>query len=144
MFPLGGIALIHVRNEIRQYAPIRLEMHEEAQMKVSLGDRRWTPAGLEIEVVMILNLNQNGNLNNNNSAPPIWTCVATLLARSRNSSKPKTRKDPLSLPPPITTWNLPIKTGLEYAKLSGDWNPHHLYPITARVYFQNLLQLIYC
>ena len=24
--------------------------------------------------------------------------------------------------------------GVEYAWASGDWNPHHLYPITARLY----------
>lgn len=60
-------------------------------------------------------------------APPPWT-----------AGPPRPPEEPSTVRPPkgewrmISTWDLPADAGLRYARASGDFNPVHLWPWTAR------------
>lgn len=129
-FPLQAFGLVHVKNVIYQYREIKME--ETLNLRAHIEDQRWTDAGLEFDISVI------AYDSNPDSIP--WKCVATYISRSGRSGgkKPKdssssssSSKDSIIDQTFETKWDLPQNTGLRYANISGDYNPHHLYPITA-------------
>lgn len=74
----------------------------------------------------------------------IWRSRSTYLRREstthRTSTEPATstepvtsRQDPIATTP-SATWRLPGDLGRRYGSVSGDRNPIHLYPLTARLF----------
>lgn len=63
----------------------------------------------------------------------VWEGTATYFTRAKNPP-PKTKKPvPEDTPLPVReTIRVPENTGRQYAGVSGDYNPHHLYAWTAR------------
>lgn len=61
----------------------------------------------------------------------IFTCRSTYLV-VRGQSGRKRRQDARDLPV-LTGWRLPRNTGRAYARISGDWNPIHLWTWSARL-----------
>ncbi|MCT7350834.1 MaoC/PaaZ C-terminal domain-containing protein [Streptomyces sp. 15-116A] len=65
-----------------------------------------------------------------------WESSSTYLARHRTatpSSEPRTTEPPAPLPT-LTEWRLPADLGRRYGAASGDRNPIHLHPLTARLF----------
>lgn len=65
-----------------------------------------------------------------------WEGVATFLSRDMKALGGKKSEAPKPEPPagePVIV-QVPGDTGRRYAKVSKDYNPHHLYPITARLF----------
>ncbi|MGI4721172.1 MAG: MaoC family dehydratase [Janthinobacterium lividum] len=65
---------------------------------------------------------------------PVFACTSTYLVRrgTRSGAKPTQAERP---PPgaPLAQWTLDADAGRRYARLSGDWNPIHLYGWSARL-----------
>lgn len=122
-FPLSPIGLIHVRQSITQYRPL----YENALFDLCCRMTRLsqTERGLWLNVVLEARIEEN----------LVWEGTATFLSRSRELLKAK-RKTPPSQPeaPPAGAIQIdvPETTGRRYAKASGDYNPHHLYRMTAK------------
>jgi len=63
---------------------------------------------------------------------PVFTCTSTYLIRrgSKGGAKPAEREPAGTV---LAQWTLDAAAGRRYARLSGDWNPIHLYRWSARL-----------
>jgi acyl dehydratase len=65
---------------------------------------------------------------------PVFTCTSTYLIRRGDRSGTKQPDAGLDLNSvPVAQWTLDAAAGRRYARLSGDWNPIHLYGWSARL-----------
>jgi acyl dehydratase len=119
-FPLLG--MVHVRNTITQHSP--LVIGETYDVDVEVGESRRVPQGVEVEI----------HTRYQQGETVLWTAVTTVLHRLPVPKGPKKAPPP---PPPAVTaryapFNVPADIGRRYAPVAGDYNPIHLYPITAK------------
>jgi hypothetical protein len=64
----------------------------------------------------------------------VFTCTSTYLIRRGARSNAEKRETDVSLPGALLKqWSLDRAAGRRYARLSGDWNPIHLYGWSARL-----------
>ncbi|WP_329581706.1 MaoC/PaaZ C-terminal domain-containing protein [Streptomyces sp. NBC_01361] len=66
-----------------------------------------------------------------------WTSTSTYLARHRTDTPPRDNTAPEERPEPlpaVAEWKLPGDLGRRYGAASGDRNPIHLHPLTARLF----------
>lgn len=119
-FPLSPLGLIHVHQEVAQHAPLR--PGDRADASAALAAVRPTDKGIEIDFA--LRLERAGEV--------IWTGLATLLSRARRSGAG--RGDARAASGPFEGEEIEVEagTGLAFARVSGDYNPHHLWRWTAR------------
>ncbi len=64
----------------------------------------------------------------------VWRATTTILSRALagdGQKRPAAQPTPFS-PSRSTVWSLPADLGRRYAEVSGDHNPVHLWPLTAR------------
>jgi hypothetical protein len=122
-FPLPLVGLVHLKNRIEQER--ELSADETLDARVGVVASRRTDKGLEFDLETTYT-NGDGRI--------IWTAVATVLRRARQKDK---RKGP---PPaeaiPLSDYraiDAPADIGRRYGRISGDMNPIHLYPLTARL-----------
>lgn len=127
-FPYRLLGMIHVRNLIRQHrrlpetAPLSLACWVEGQREVRLGR----------ELDLCTRVESEGAL--------AWEAVTTMLRRlpgaGESSRKERTgapaEEDPRFRDSRPARWEVPADTGRRYARVSGDYNPIHLTPLTAR------------
>lgn len=126
-FPLSPLGLIHMGQRVELLEP--LQPGDEVDATTELRELRETSRGYELDFSMTLE--QRGR--------QVWTGLATLLSRAVATRSGKKRKHgtaaagSASTPGPRSLQlAVPGNTGLRYASVSGDWNPHHLWWFTAR------------
>jgi hypothetical protein len=121
-FPLLG--LVHLRNRIVQHRPIGVG--ENLDLDVRLGEAVKTRRGLEFD--LITEARSAGRL--------VWEENSTTLFRQPQPDSGETRNAPPKLETYANTCDLqvPESTGRKYAAASGDRNPIHLYPLTAKLF----------
>ncbi len=112
-FPLPG--LVHIANRITQSRPLTLD--ERLEITVSARDLRPHPQGTQIDVVT--------------SVSGVWEGVSTYLRRAGQGSSPS---EELQRPVGSAVWRVPGDIGRRYGAVSGDRNPIHLYPLSARLF----------
>ncbi|MEA2180179.1 MAG: hypothetical protein QOG77_3476 [Solirubrobacteraceae bacterium] len=117
-FPFGVIGLVHVENEIEQVRPIRAD--ETLHVRVRTADLRDHERGRQFDVLASASAGDD----------EVWRSRSTYLRIERKGSASDKRSDP---PAPSAIWNVPGDQGRRYAAVSGDNNPIHLYPLTARL-----------
>ena len=121
--PLRPMGLIHTRNHIRQHRPIEKEalLHIEC----TLGEAREKPAGLEFDIET--RIQSDGEL--------VWEGTSTNLSR-RTPPQSRAKKTQEAVPHKevMQSWKLAAHLGRRYGRLSGDRNPIHLWPLTARLF----------
>ncbi len=126
-FPFSPLGLIHIAQVMVLRRPIRIEESFDAVARLSAV--RQTSRGFELDLAL--------ELRSGNEIP--WSGLATLLSRNP-ATRARGRRDASSerrLADSDPDWRetkleLPANLGRLYARASGDWNPHHLWPITAR------------
>jgi acyl dehydratase len=119
-FPFGVIGMVHVSNEIEHLRPV--SAGERFDLEVRTVDLREHERGRQFDVVASAAV----------GGETVWRSTSTYLRiekQSGDSGKEK-RSDP---PAPSAIWSVPGDQGRRYAAVSGDNNPIHLYPITARL-----------
>ncbi|MDI9245990.1 MaoC/PaaZ C-terminal domain-containing protein [Marinobacter sp. CHS3-4] len=121
-FPLLG--LVHLRNRIVQHRPIG--EGEMLDLDVRLGEAVRTSKGLEFD--LITEARSAGRL--------VWEENSTTLFRQPERDNGSSRKQPPELAKYANSVDIdvPESTGRQYAGVSGDRNPIHLYPLTAKLF----------
>lgn len=132
-FPLPLLGLVHVGNQISVRRPIAAT--EPLTLSLRAADLRPHPAGTAFDVTT--NVSDGGG-------EVIWESVSTYLLRDPDRSRREATLAPHPLVSSLTTgdpadatvtdWDVPANTGRRYAAASGDRNPIHLYPLTARMF----------
>ncbi|KOV59946.1 dehydratase [Streptomyces sp. AS58] len=118
-FPLPLLGLVHTSVEItrRTVLPAAAEYELAVHVGAVAAHRRGTEATLVTEV------RAGGQL--------VWESRSTYLSRHRTDAPPAERAAPDPLPV-LAEWRLGADTGRRYGAVSGDRNPIHLHPLTAR------------
>lgn len=124
-FPFPMIGLVHLANRITQARPLRAG--ESFVLRVHAEGLRPHERGTQFD--MVSEALADGEV--------VWTDVSTYLRRG-GSGGPSERSSSAGLEPlsgePAARWRLGGDTGRRYAEVSGDHNPIHLYPLTARLF----------
>ena len=124
-FPFALLGLVHVRNDIIQHRPIAIT--ETLDIYCRTGALFAADKGLEFET--ITEVRSGDTL--------VWESTSTNLSRCKVPAglTPSPEKEDLSADSWTTEkWQVASDTGRRYAKVSGDSNPIHLYPLTARLF----------
>ncbi|WP_332663450.1 MaoC/PaaZ C-terminal domain-containing protein [Aeromicrobium sp.] len=123
-FPFAPMGLVHLRNTITQHR--RLGVAETYDVSVRAADLRPHPKGSLID--LITEVSVEGEL--------VWDEVTTLFSRHSGGSA-ETSPAPLAgveAPDGVVHWKLGGDLGRRYGAVSGDRNPIHLYPLTAKAF----------
>lgn len=148
-FPLPLPGLVHVRNTIEMHRPI--DAAEPLDVQVHAEGLRAHPKGAQVDLVAEVTV----------AGGPVWTGRSTYLSRgaplpaSRDEMAPEShpapasrglgalvsrpagdRAEPIAFAdgPPTGVWRVDAGTGRRYAAVSGDVNPIHLHPLTAKAF----------
>lgn len=119
-FPLAGS--VHVANRITQTRP--LGIGETLGLRVHVENLRPHPKGRQFD--MISEALVGGEV--------VWTDVSTYLRRGAGSGEETEKGERSELPEPTAQWHVPGDIGRRYGEVSGDRNPIHLHPLTARMF----------
>ncbi|TAM11349.1 MAG: hypothetical protein EPN72_04620 [Nevskiaceae bacterium] len=123
-FPLPMLGLVHLANRFEQIEPIAAQ--RRIDLAVWFGNSEVTHRGLEFEVVTEASGSDGRRL---------WIGVSTYLYRMRSARPAATHKP---APVPKLDRREPVDAtadvGRRYARVSGDFNPIHLYAATARLF----------
>ncbi|WP_369195878.1 MaoC family dehydratase [Streptomyces djakartensis] len=123
-FPLPLLGLVHTSIGVSRHGPMpatgryELSVHVEALSP----HRRGTEAAVVTEV-------------RDDDGEPVWESRSTYLARHpvRRASGPAREEEHEPLPA-VAEWRLAGDVGRRYGAASGDRNPIHLHPLTARLF----------
>lgn len=127
-FPFQAIGLVHVANRIEQLAPIRVG--DELEMTVTPTAIEPHPKGRTFGLVTEASAD----------GATVWRETSTMLRRGGGNGDEATRQRSRTATPDLdaigttATWRLPGDLGRRYAGVSGDSNPIHLHPLSARAF----------
>lgn len=124
-FPFPAIGLVHIHNRITQHRPIRSS--ERLNLKVWATPLEDHPRGRQFSLRSEARVGDE----------LVWEEVSTNLKRGGGSDGPSAAADNLPKAedlPATATWSLPGDLGRRYGKVSGDLNPIHMHPLTARLF----------
>jgi acyl dehydratase len=126
-FPLPAIGLVHIANRIEQHRP--LGASERISLRVWATPIYPHPRGRQF---MIRTEARVGD-------ELVWEEASTNLARGRGDESAEARMGTDSPPssedlPATATWKLPGDLGRRYGSVSGDLNPIHVHPLSARLF----------
>nr|WBO79657.1 MaoC/PaaZ C-terminal domain-containing protein [Streptomyces sp. SBE_14.2] len=120
-FPLPLLGLVHTSIEIT--ARERLAVPDSYELSVYVEGL--VPHRRGTEATLVTELKDAGG-------KAVWESRSTYLARHRTEAgAPEAREERVPLPV-VAEWRLGGDVGRRYAAVSGDRNPIHLHPLTAR------------
>ncbi len=123
-FPAPAIGTVHLENSITAHRPIAVG--ETVGVATSVGPAKPHPKGTTYEFLTVVTAD----------GEEVWEETSTYLRRGQGdpSAAPGSAAALLAgAPEPHgVVWKLPGDLGRRYAAVSGDHNPIHLYPITAK------------
>jgi acyl dehydratase len=139
-FPFGAIGLVHISNRIVQHRPILTR--ERLSLRVWATAPEPHPRGLAFSI----------RSEARSGEELVWEEVSTNLRRGRDQGSGSSPSPDGPLPrhgesppgpdgpppaealPATATWRLPGDLGRRYGAVSGDLNPIHVHPLTARLF----------
>jgi len=125
LFPVKVLGLVHIRNVIRQAQPITA--NSKLNLQVTYNSLRETDSGQEYDI--ITRCEAGGKL--------VWEEVSTMLARrvtpGKRPSIERAQRDADRIVKEQTV-GAAANTGRRYARVSGDFNPIHLFDRTAQAF----------
>lgn len=123
-FPLKLLGLVHVRNAITQHRGIGVD--ERLDLSVSVGGHREGHNGIEFDLATRF-IDGRGDT--------AWESVSTMLSRrgggGNRGKKPEEKAVEFERE---ATWETPADIGRRYARAAGDFNPIHLYALSAKLF----------
>ncbi|GGW92349.1 MaoC family dehydratase [Streptomyces lomondensis] len=122
-FPLPLLGLVHTSITITRHAPLPATGTYELSVHVEelAPHRRGTQATVVTEV--------------RGTGDVVWESKSTYLARHRTERPSEAPVKEIRKPlPAVAEWRLAGDVGRRYAAASGDRNPIHLHPLTARLF----------
>lgn len=123
-FPFAPMGLVHLRNTITQHRPITVD--DVLDVTVRATDLRPHPKGSLVDVITEISID----------GTTAWDEVTTLFSRHKGGGA-ETVAPPLAgveAPAGVVHWKLGGDLGRRYGAVSGDRNPIHLYPLTAKAF----------
>jgi len=122
-FPFTVLGLVHIGNEIDQLRPIAPD--EPLSLRVQLGDLEDHPRGTKFAV------QASGSVDDK----VVWQSRNVYLKRGGGSGERSASKSERSGPAPARAhWRVLDDIGRRYAAVSGDRNPIHMHPLSARLF----------
>jgi acyl dehydratase len=124
-FPFAPLGLVHIANRIVQRRPVRAS--EEFQIKVWATHLRDHPRGKQFTLRSEASVGDQ----------LVWEEDSTILRRGGSSSggqRERKEDDEEARLPVTATWRLPGDLGRRYGSVSGDMNPIHIHPLSARLF----------
>ena len=122
-FPVALPGLVHLENRVTTHR--RLDAGDALTVSVTAGGIRPHRRGRTLDVRLEAHVGDD----------LAWECDSVYLSRGAGADEDAPRGTELpALPdgPAVARWRLPGDLGRSYAAVSGDVNPIHLYPLTAR------------
>ncbi len=127
-FPFSPFGVIHLSQAMTQHRAVAPDA--VLDLTCSLDEVQETKRGFEVQIAMLAE--QDG--------AAVWEGTAGLISRGKATRSGKTRA---ARPPAVDDldgWGEPTPlevagdTGRRYAKVSGDYNPFHLYGVLAKLF----------
>ncbi|MFD5900892.1 MaoC/PaaZ C-terminal domain-containing protein [Streptomyces microflavus] len=122
-FPLPVVGLVHTWIEIVARRPVQ----SDEPLELTVYAEALTPHRRGTEVTMVTEARLAGAL--------VWESRSGYLSRHATKATGSTREaDGSPTLPAVAEWRLPGDLGRRYGAVSGDRNPIHLHPLTARLF----------
>ncbi len=121
-FPFPAIGTVHLENTITQHR--RVAVGESVTVTASAAALRAHPKGRVFDIEVEVSA----------AGERIWTSTSTYLRLGHGQVGAPTGRDFESVPAGGIPWRLAGDLGRRYAAVSGDRNPIHLYPLTAKAF----------
>ncbi len=123
-FPFAPMGSVHLRNRITQYRPIGRE--ERYDLRLAATAITPHPKG------QLVHLDTEAHV----GKELVWDETMTVLFRNGKGGDEPEAPALAGIKPPsgAVHWNLGSDLGRRYGAISGDRNPIHLYPVTARAF----------
>jgi acyl dehydratase len=126
-FPFPAIGLVHIANRIVQHRAIRSS--ERLDITVRATPLEDHPRGKQFSLLSEARVGDE----------LVWEEVSTNLRRGGGSDSGAAKAPGAELPraedlPATATWTLAGDLGRRYGSVSGDFNPIHMHPLTARLF----------
>ena len=120
-FPYPAIGMVHVENTITAHRPVLVG--EALDVTTKVGAPRPHAKGVLLDFVTTVTADGG----------TVWESTSTYLRRGRTiEGEPAPGLAIVDAPTGGVEWRLPANLGRTYAAVSGDANPIHLYPLTAK------------
>jgi acyl dehydratase len=124
-FPYPAIGLVHIANRITQHRAIGAG--ELLSLRVWAADAQPHPSGTQFALRTEARVGEE----------LVWEQESVNLRRGRKDDQaqgPSIAPPESTGLPPTATWRLPGDLGRRYGAVSGDLNPIHVHPLTARLF----------
>ncbi|MGW2705137.1 MaoC family dehydratase [Streptomyces sp. NPDC001340] len=122
-FPLPLLGLVHTSIEIVR----RTDLPATRDYELAVHIEGLTPHRRGTQATVVTELAAGGDA--------VWESRSTYLARHRTPGRPDGSRDEHPAPLPVLAeWRLAGDVGRRYGAASGDRNPIHLHPLTARLF----------
>ncbi|HWU08130.1 MAG TPA: MaoC/PaaZ C-terminal domain-containing protein [Streptomyces sp.] len=123
-FPLPVLGLVHTWIEITGHRTL----HPADELGLTVYADGLTPHRRGTEVTIVTEARLGGEL--------VWESRSGYLSRHATGATAAPAPPPAASPdlPAVAQWRLPSGLGRRYAAASGDRNPIHLHPLTARLF----------
>ena len=124
-FPFAVVGLVHIRNRIEQLRPI--DASERLDLRVWTEDLRPHDKGMQFEIRAEVT----------SGTQVVWKSWSTYLRRGGGNDSPSSKERDGDRPEPPRAqaqWKIPGDAGRSYAAVSGDSNPIHMHPLSARLF----------
>ncbi|ANJ87145.1 MaoC family dehydratase [Pandoraea oxalativorans] len=124
-FPFAMLGMVHLANRIRQFAA--LNVGERLTLDVRCGPLSAHDKG---QVFTVVTTARRDDI-------VVWIGESLYLRTGVRDALGAPYQAQLSADPSLTkaaTWAVPADLGRQYARISGDYNPIHLWPLTAKLF----------
>jgi hypothetical protein len=120
-FPYPAIGTVHLANSIHRVRPVSAQ--ERVDVTVRVDNLRAHAKGKVFD--LLTGVRADDSL--------VWESTSTYLRLGKGDRDAAPESEPFEVVPSNgVEWRLPANLGRKYAAVSGDHNPIHLYPITAK------------
>lgn len=123
-FPFALLGLVHIENMVRQIRPVHI--NETLNMTCYLSELMSHRRGWQFK------MNSEAYV----GEELVWYSTSTNLVRQNSAVTNDKKSSAATAFVPkgaLDEWALPASLGRSYAKISGDYNPIHLYALTAKL-----------
>jgi acyl dehydratase len=122
-FPFPAIGTVHLGNSITQHRPV--SPAERLDVSASAVNLRPHAKGRLFDLVTTVT----------SAGETVWESTSNYLRLGKGDKDAPAERDPFEVVPGTgIVWKLPGSLGREYAAVSGDHNPIHLYPLSAKAF----------
>ncbi|MBE7323097.1 hypothetical protein IEQ44_00340 [Nocardioides sp. Y6] len=118
-FPWAAMGSVHLENTLTSHRPVAVG--ESLGVEVVVEQTRPHPKGTVVDFVSTLTSGEE----------VVWESVSSYLVRGRGQEDAPPGLS-FDAPEGRVTWRLDDGLGRRYGRVSGDMNPIHLYPVTAK------------